>query len=481
MVDLEQTTFLDSSGAGRAHRRAQDRPAGRRRPPGRPPDARGAERLRADQRRPAAAAPGERRGDVRWLSLAVTAAATPDVVDLVLDELDLLWARDGGVAPDDRRRFETGLVEVLGNVVEHGGVGAREAHRRGPPHPDRAGRRARRRRPPGRAGPRRGDDARRRTPSPAAGSPSRSPRWTTSTTSASAAATAGRCAGVRSPGTRVGGREPALAHGLLELRDERLAATARGQPAAPPSRRSTPGRCRRPAASAPQPLGALLARVSARRPRRRRRPAERRGTVVSPPTSGAPRAERRGERPGPGPPARPAARRSAAPAQEVAAARAGASGRISVVGVLAERPAAGTSGGPARSSGFSRWLGDQRHSRRPAAATSRQASRLPAIAEGVSSWTALRPQPAQHPRRARGPGSSPKQVAQRRTLVGDSSGPSRIPVALGQPAAEQVAPSARASSAAGELVLDPRVERPGSTRRPAAQSRPTPSSGSATS
>lgn len=51
--------------------------------------------------------------------VSVTASATPEVVDLVLDELDLLWERAQDVAPDDRRRFETGLVEILGNIVEH--------------------------------------------------------------------------------------------------------------------------------------------------------------------------------------------------------------------------------------------------------------------------------------------------------------------------------------------------------------------------
>lgn len=51
--------------------------------------------------------------------LSVTALATPQVVDRVLDELERLWAREPGVTDADKGRFEMGLVEILGNIVEH--------------------------------------------------------------------------------------------------------------------------------------------------------------------------------------------------------------------------------------------------------------------------------------------------------------------------------------------------------------------------
>jgi serine/threonine-protein kinase RsbW len=51
--------------------------------------------------------------------VAVTAAATPEVVDRVLDELAALWERTPDVAVADRTRFEMGVVEILGNIVEH--------------------------------------------------------------------------------------------------------------------------------------------------------------------------------------------------------------------------------------------------------------------------------------------------------------------------------------------------------------------------
>jgi serine/threonine-protein kinase RsbW len=51
--------------------------------------------------------------------ITVTTTATPEVVDRAHDELDSLWTRHRDVTEDDRRRFETGVMEVLGNIVEH--------------------------------------------------------------------------------------------------------------------------------------------------------------------------------------------------------------------------------------------------------------------------------------------------------------------------------------------------------------------------
>lgn len=43
----------------------------------------------------------------------------PDALDLAHDELALLWADAGPVAPADRVRFELAVIEILGNIVEH--------------------------------------------------------------------------------------------------------------------------------------------------------------------------------------------------------------------------------------------------------------------------------------------------------------------------------------------------------------------------
>ncbi|QIG45369.1 ATP-binding protein [Nocardioides anomalus] len=51
--------------------------------------------------------------------VSVTAAVAPEVVDRVLDELAALWERSPEVAVADRTRFEMGVVEILGNIVEH--------------------------------------------------------------------------------------------------------------------------------------------------------------------------------------------------------------------------------------------------------------------------------------------------------------------------------------------------------------------------
>jgi serine/threonine-protein kinase RsbW len=50
---------------------------------------------------------------------SVTATATPEVLERAHDELDRLWDRRPDVSDRDRMRFETGLIEILGNIVEH--------------------------------------------------------------------------------------------------------------------------------------------------------------------------------------------------------------------------------------------------------------------------------------------------------------------------------------------------------------------------
>lgn len=51
--------------------------------------------------------------------VSVTAAATPEVVDEVLDRLEDLWAAHPDVDAADRTRFQMGLIEILANIVEH--------------------------------------------------------------------------------------------------------------------------------------------------------------------------------------------------------------------------------------------------------------------------------------------------------------------------------------------------------------------------
>ena len=51
--------------------------------------------------------------------LWVCATADPEVLDLVHTELERLWADAPDVSDRDRLRFEMGLVEIVGNVVEH--------------------------------------------------------------------------------------------------------------------------------------------------------------------------------------------------------------------------------------------------------------------------------------------------------------------------------------------------------------------------
>jgi serine/threonine-protein kinase RsbW len=51
-------------------------------------------------------------------TVALDLRVTPDAVDEVQDALARFWEHDG-VSMLDRIRFETALVEIVGNVVEH--------------------------------------------------------------------------------------------------------------------------------------------------------------------------------------------------------------------------------------------------------------------------------------------------------------------------------------------------------------------------
>ncbi|MFC6285091.1 ATP-binding protein [Nocardioides sp. GCM10027113] len=51
--------------------------------------------------------------------LAVLAPAVPDVLELVHSLLEQLWHSHPEVGDTDRMRFETAVVEILGNIVEH--------------------------------------------------------------------------------------------------------------------------------------------------------------------------------------------------------------------------------------------------------------------------------------------------------------------------------------------------------------------------
>lgn len=51
--------------------------------------------------------------------LELSAPATPEMLDLVHSVLERLWAAHDDVAPADRARFETAVIEILGNIVEH--------------------------------------------------------------------------------------------------------------------------------------------------------------------------------------------------------------------------------------------------------------------------------------------------------------------------------------------------------------------------
>jgi serine/threonine-protein kinase RsbW len=55
--------------------------------------------------------------------LLVCALARPEAVNRVHDEVERLWRRHPDVDRRDRLRFESGLVEVVGNVVQHAYAG----------------------------------------------------------------------------------------------------------------------------------------------------------------------------------------------------------------------------------------------------------------------------------------------------------------------------------------------------------------------
>ena len=51
--------------------------------------------------------------------VTLMARADPEIMDLVAAVLGQLWANHGDVPDDDRIRFETAVMEVLGNIIEH--------------------------------------------------------------------------------------------------------------------------------------------------------------------------------------------------------------------------------------------------------------------------------------------------------------------------------------------------------------------------
>lgn len=51
--------------------------------------------------------------------ITLLARADPEIMDLVHAVLGQLWTHHGDVADDDRQRFETAIMEILGNIIEH--------------------------------------------------------------------------------------------------------------------------------------------------------------------------------------------------------------------------------------------------------------------------------------------------------------------------------------------------------------------------
>lgn len=51
--------------------------------------------------------------------LELSAPATPEMLDLVHAVLERLWEAHPDVETVDRVRFETAVIEILGNIVEH--------------------------------------------------------------------------------------------------------------------------------------------------------------------------------------------------------------------------------------------------------------------------------------------------------------------------------------------------------------------------
>ena len=51
--------------------------------------------------------------------ITLLARADPEIMELVHAVLGQLWTDHADVADDDRLRFETAIMEVLGNIIEH--------------------------------------------------------------------------------------------------------------------------------------------------------------------------------------------------------------------------------------------------------------------------------------------------------------------------------------------------------------------------
>lgn len=49
----------------------------------------------------------------------VSAPATPEMMELAHDAIQRLWGANDDVAMTDRIRFETAVMEILGNIVQH--------------------------------------------------------------------------------------------------------------------------------------------------------------------------------------------------------------------------------------------------------------------------------------------------------------------------------------------------------------------------
>jgi serine/threonine-protein kinase RsbW len=49
----------------------------------------------------------------------LSAPADPETMDLVHAVLEQLWSVHGDVSDRDRTRFETAIMEILGNIIEH--------------------------------------------------------------------------------------------------------------------------------------------------------------------------------------------------------------------------------------------------------------------------------------------------------------------------------------------------------------------------
>lgn len=66
---------------------------------------------------PEATLPGPEAGDEGRVELS--APATPEMMHMVHAVLEQLWSQHVDVSMVDRIRFETAVIEILGNIVEH--------------------------------------------------------------------------------------------------------------------------------------------------------------------------------------------------------------------------------------------------------------------------------------------------------------------------------------------------------------------------